>query len=123
MSPADSRPRSTSQPNGIREIRGTADGFEIRFQQPVDRAEAAKSEHYSISGYTRVWGGSYATPDSGRYQAKIKNILVNDDASRVRITVDRIKAGFVYDVNCQLRDHGQPLWPDTGYYSMTNIPD
>ena len=111
------------QPNGIREIRGTSDGFEIHFQRPVDPLAAVKPEHYSISGYTRVWGGSYATPDSGRYQAEIRQIQVADDATLVRITVDQIKAGFVYDVNCRLRDTGQPLWPDTGHYSMTNIPD
>eukprot|EP00913_Durusdinium_trenchii_P028308 g26536.t1 len=58
-------------PNGIRELRATADGFEIEFIQPVNREEATKPASYSISGYTRVWKGSYATPDSGRHTLKV----------------------------------------------------
>jgi mono/diheme cytochrome c family protein len=109
-------------PNGIREIRATSDGFEIRFHKAIDQAAAAKPENYSISGYTRVWGGSYATPDSGRYQANIESVKVADDVTFVRIKVDQLKAGYVYDVNCQLKDNGNSLWPATGHYSMTKVP-
>ena len=109
-------------PNGIREIRATADGFEIQFNRAVDKAEAAKAENYSISGYTRVWGGSYATPDSGRYQAKIQSVEVASDGRSVQIEVDQLKTGFVYDVSCRLKSDGKPLWPDTGHYSMTKVP-
>lgn len=109
-------------PNGIHEIRGVPEGFEIRFHHPVDKGEAARADNYSISGYTRVWGGSYSTPDSGRYPAKIQSIRVADDGRSVRIAVDQLKAGFVYDVNCRLRSGGDTLWPDTGHYTMTKVP-
>jgi mono/diheme cytochrome c family protein len=109
-------------PNGINEIRAIPGGFEIDFHRAVDKAEAAKADNYSISGYTRVWGGSYATPDSGRYQAKIQNVDVADDGTSVRIKVDQLKAGFVYDVNCRLKSDGRSLWPETGHYSMAKVP-
>ena len=109
-------------PNGIREIRATSNGFEIHFNSAVDKAEAAKAENYSISGYTRAWEGSYATPDSGRYEAKIQSVDVAADATSVRIKVDQLKAGHVYDVSCQLKENGTDLWPNIGHYSMTKVP-
>ena len=109
-------------PNGINEIRATPDGFLVSFHHPVDESQAANPDNYSISGYTRVWGGSYSTPDSGRYQAKIQEIVVAEDRRSVLVKVNQLKAGFVYDVNCRIRSDGKSLWPDTGHYSMTKVP-
>lgn len=109
-------------PAGIREIQATSNGFEISFTRPVDRAAAAKSSTWSISGYTRVWQGSYATPDSGRYQPKISGVFVSDDGMKVRLEVAPLKTGFVYEINCGLQPDGKPLWPATGHYSLYRIP-
>lgn len=115
--------RKGDLPNGIRELRATHDGFELEFLKPVDRQTAADSERYTISGYTREWGGNYATPDKGRYRVNITEIVVSRDARTVRLTVDRLEERYVYEVTCEpITTDDQPLWPATGHYTMTRIP-
>ena len=109
-------------PAGIREIQATPTGFEISFTRPVDRTEAAKPGSYSISGYTRVWEGSYATPDSGRYQPTIESVAVSDDGMTADLKVAPLKTGFVYEINCGLQVGGEPLWPATGHYTLNRLP-
>ena len=55
------------------------EGFEIEFIEPID-SKAGRPKYYDISGYTRVWQGSYATPDSNRKEIyeKAQKILVED---------------------------------------------
>ena len=109
-------------PAGIREIQATPTGFEISFTRPVDRTEAAKPGSYSISGYTRVWEGSYATPDSGRYQPTIESVAVSEDGLTADLKVAPLKTGFVYEINCGLQVGGELLWPATGHYTLHRIP-
>lgn len=109
-------------PAGIRDIRATAEGFELQFTEAVDKAEAAKPENYSISGYTRKWGGGYATPDSGRYQPDIESVDVSADGKSARLNVAPLKTGFVFEINCRLKVDDEALWPATGHYTLHRIP-
>jgi cbb3-type cytochrome oxidase cytochrome c subunit len=110
-------------PNGIREIRAMPDGFEIEFLQPVDRAKAVLPESYTLSGYTRVWKGNYATDDSGRYAPRIQSIDHSADGRTVTLHVDRLEPEYVYDVVVKpISADGQPLFPDIGYYTMNVVP-
>ncbi len=80
-------------------------------------------ENYSLSGYTRVWKGSYATEDSGRYEPKIGSIEVSPDARTVRLHVDRLEPSYVYDVAVRrVTKGGAELFPDVGYYTMNRVP-
>jgi len=116
---------SDTKPNGIRELRASTDalGFEIEFFDPVDRRAAANPESYSISGYTRVWKGSYATPDSGRHSVSIESIEVSADGRTVRLRVDRLQQGHVYEVSSGRigTDSETPLWPATGHYTLKRM--
>lgn len=111
---------SEDQPNGIREIRATQDGFEIHFAQRVDVDAASNPKNYSISGYTRVWKGGYGTSDSGRYVPQIQSADVSSSGNMVRLKVDPLKTGFVYDISVNLPD--ADLWPATGHYTLSRIP-
>ncbi len=113
-----------SIPCGIREIRATSDGFELSFFSPVDRATAANSAAYSVVGYTRVWKGTYATPDSGRHTVTVRRSDVSADGLSVALHTDRLREGFVYEVICSaLAGQGKAeLWPDVGYYTLHRIP-
>ncbi len=112
------------RPNGIREIRATHDGFDIDFFAPVDRARATNPEHYSISGYTRVWGGAYATPDSDRHRCRVLSIELSDDAKTAKLKVDSRKApNYVYDISCrEVADPDKPLFPAYGFFTLHKIP-
>lgn len=110
-------------PNGIRELRATPDGFELEFLHPVDPFAAGKATNYALSGYTRVWKGSYATEDSGRYEPRIQSVDVSADARIVRLHVDRLESSFVYDVAVKsISADGQLLFPDIGHYTMNRVP-
>ncbi|MCX7422086.1 MAG: c-type cytochrome [Planctomycetia bacterium] len=112
------------RPNGIQEIRATRDGFEIEFFAPVDRERATNGENYSISGYTRVWGGAYATPDSDRHRCKVLAIELSDDCKTAKLKVDSRKTpNYVYDISC--RDVAPPdkaFFPSYGFFTLHRIP-
>ncbi|MFK7776977.1 MAG: PA14 domain-containing protein, partial [Gimesia sp.] len=111
-------------PNGIKELRATPDGFELEFFKAIDAKKAADKSAYTVAGYTRVWSGSYASPDSGRYKVVVESVSVSDDQKTVRIKVNELKEKFVYEVNCQqIGKQGTKLFPVTGHYSMNRIPE
>jgi len=112
------------RPNGIREIRATRDGFDIDFFAPVDRARATHPEHYSISGYTRVWGGAYATPDSDRHRCKVVSVELTEDGKSAKLKVDSRKTpNYVYDISCrEVADPDKPLFPAYGFFTLHKIP-
>jgi len=116
-------PSPDGLPNGIRELTATSTGFEVEFFKPVDVKSAADIASWSLQGYTREWGGSYATPDSGRYSPKISDLTVLENGLRVRITVSELKPGYVYDVSTtgKLADP-EKLWPSEAHYSMKAVP-
>ena len=109
-------------PNGIKEIQATPDGFEIRFQKPVDKSAAENAENYSLSGYTREWKGGYATPDSGRFQPKVETATISVDGKSVRLKTSELKTGYVYEINYLIKQDKTPLWPATGHYTLHRIP-
>lgn len=111
-------------PPGIRELQAQPDGFVIHFTDRVDVAAASRPDQYSISGYTRVWAGAYATPDSGRHKVEVKTAHVSADGLSVQLTVDRLQENYVYDVTCGRigTDPNTLLWPATGHYTMNRIP-
>ncbi len=111
-------------PLGIQELRATPQGFELTFTAPVNRQAAAKPENYTISGYTRVWKGGYATLDSGRHQVPIQAADVSADGRTVLLHANPLKPKFVFEVGCRRigPDPKVPLWPAVGYYTMTTVP-
>lgn len=111
-----------SIPPGLKDIRASNDGFELSFFLPVDAALATKAEHYSLSGYTRVWQGTYETPDSGRYQPTIQSVTVSPDQRTARLKVDRLKTGFVYEFNCPKVFGTEEAWPTSGSYTLHRQP-
>lgn len=116
-------PSAAGLPNGIRELRATRAGFEVEFFRPVDRNIAADASNWSLQGYTRKWGGSYGTPDSGRYSLTPKRLFVSPDGRTVSILVSDLRAGFMYDVVAKkaLADKHE-LWPSEAHYSMKVVP-
>lgn len=112
-------------PNGIREIRATPSGFDIEFFHKVDPQLAADTSHYKISGYTRVWKGDYATPDSGHHSGEITSAAISSDGRTVSLTVGGRKPGHVYDISVgEIGTEPQrTLWPALGHYTLHRIPE
>ncbi|MDG1896342.1 MAG: c-type cytochrome [Fuerstiella sp.] len=116
-------PSEEGLPNGIQELTATATGFDVEFFRPVDKTAAGKAASWSVQGYTRKWGGSYATPDSGRHTLKTEKIEVLEGGRRVRISVQEFKPGYVYDVSATgPLFESSKLWPSEAHYSMKVVP-
>jgi hypothetical protein len=112
-----------SLPNGIKEVRAVPDGFQIEFIRPVDPAQAADAARYAVTGYTRIWEGAYATPDSGRYEASIRAVEVTESGRQVQLSVDDLREGFVYELTCNLQQAtGDSLQPRQATYTMNRVP-
>jgi hypothetical protein len=111
-------------PNGLCEIRATKNGFDLEFFHPVDKARAEDAGQYQISGYTRVWEGSYATPDSGRHRVDVLAAKRNEAGDVVSLTLSGLKPGHVYDVSVGDIGAGddRSLWPNIGYYTLHQAP-
>ncbi|MCP4170022.1 MAG: c-type cytochrome [Fuerstiella sp.] len=116
-------PSADGLPNGIQELTATPTAFEVEFFRPVNEAAASKAASWSVQGYTREWGGSYATPDSGRYTLSTEEIEVLEGGKRVRLTLKNFKPGYVYDVSVTgpLTESAK-LWPSEAHYSMKVVP-
>lgn len=110
--------------NGIREIRATHQGFQIEFFHPVDPALAVRANQYKVSGYTRVWKGDYATPDSGHHSGEIQAASISPDGRTVSLTVVGRRPGFVYDISVgEIGAESQrSLWPAIGHFTLHKIP-
>ena len=112
-------------PNGIREIRATAQGFEVSFFHPVTASKATDVNNWSLQGYTRSWGGSYATPDSDRDPVVPSALTVSDDLKTVSIQTAVLKAGYVYEISVKKpldESAAADFWPTEGHYSMKVVP-
>lgn len=109
-------------PNGIREVQATPRGFAIEFLRPIDPVKGADPSQYKLSGYTRVWEGNYATPDSGRHTPTIEQVSLTDQGRRAELTVAGLKTGHVYDISVGAIGVDGPLWPTIAYYTLHRQP-
>lgn len=111
-------------PNGLCEIRATPAGFDLEFFHPVDKSRAADKSRYQISGYTRVWQGSYATPDSNRHNVEIDSITLNETGTVASLKLTGLKPGHVYDVSLGEigTENDRTLWPNVGFYTLHKLP-
>ncbi|MBC7965314.1 MAG: PQQ-dependent sugar dehydrogenase [Fuerstia sp.] len=114
----------TLMPNGIREIRATASGFEVTFFKPLENpALMSDAATWSVQAYTRLWSGSYATPDSERYSLVPRTVKLSDDRRTAILQLQPLKPGFVYEIGVnESAAIPESLWPTEGYYSMKIVP-
>lgn len=116
-------PSKKGLPNGIRELRAIKGGFEVEFFGPVNESLTSVVENWSIQAYTRKWGGSYATSDSGRHTVIPRRVETLDAGKRVRLEVPELKAGYLYSLaTAGSLAKDEQLWPSEAHYSMKVVP-
>ena len=111
------------QPNGIREIRAVRDGFEVDFFESLPEGVAVSPEHWDLQSATRVWTGSYATPDSERRQVRVESVRVSNAGRTVILKTGVHQAGHLYEVRLSQESEAvRQFWPVEGFYSMKRVP-
>jgi cytochrome c2 len=110
-------------PNGIREIRAAANGFEVDFFDSLPVGVADSAEAWDLQSLTRAWKGSYATPDSDRRVEVITGVELSADRRSVKLLTAGHRAGYLYEVRMQgVPADGAEFWPAEGFYWMKRVP-
>ena len=111
-------------PVGIGEIRAASDRFRITLTAALDKTAAARVENYELSGITRKWQGTYATPDSNRHRLEVQSVEVAADGLSVVIRTSQPLEGYVYEINCGKIGPARQrvLWPATAHYTFNKAP-
>jgi mono/diheme cytochrome c family protein len=116
------RPAEKLQP-GIASISAQADGFTIRFTQPVDPAAARDIASYSLESFRRVSTPQYGGNDVDRETVTVKSAVPSADGRQVRLTLDKMKQGFVYEFHLRsLAAAGEPWFPAEAFYTLKRVP-
>jgi hypothetical protein len=118
------RPLVGDLPCGIAEVRATNSGFVVKFTKPVDRRLAADVANYSLASYTRISTPAYGGNDTQRRVESIRAIQVATDALSVKLTVSKLRRGFVYEMNLRKLspDRGE-FFPSQAHYTLRVIPE
>ncbi len=118
------RPILEELPCGIAEVRATSTGFEIDFTSPVDPDRAADVTNYSLASYTRVSTPAYGGNDTQRRVESLQAVQVTGDASRVTLTLETLRAGFVYEFHVKnLTPANGAFFPAEAHYTLRAIPE
>jgi hypothetical protein len=115
--------RSGKLPFGIREVRAWERGFDIDFSGEVDIAKAQDPAGYTLSSYRRVHVVGYATPDRDRKPARVIRAEPASDRKSVRLTLEEMRPGFVYDVAIgPIGPDDVPAYPTIAFYTLNTVP-
>ncbi len=110
-------------PNGICEIRAVADGFEVEFLHPLQAGQYGTADDWDIQSLTRVWKGSYATPDSDRQKVTPEAVSLLADGRTLHLRTPAHRAGYLYEFRVVQADVEEALlWPAEGFYTMKRVP-
>jgi len=118
------RPQPGNLPCGIVEVRAVRGGFELQFTRPVVKRRAVDAASYSISSYTRDSTPAYGGDDRDRRVERIRNVELAADATRVRLALDELRPGFVYELRLKhLAEVGEQFFPAEAYYTLRSVPE
>ena len=106
-------------PPGIAEIRAARGGFTIDFTQPLDHKGADNHKHYSIISYRRIPTPAYGGTDVDEKAGHVKKVKVSDDATRVTLKLDAMRAGHVYELRVEEIAPEGEIVPGRGVLHLT----
>jgi cytochrome c551/c552 len=110
-------------PPGIAEVKAACDGFQIHFTQPIERARAADLGHYAVVSYRRIPTPAYGGADVDTKPARVRSVAVAEDGRSVRLVLDEMRPGFVYEFRLSgLAEGDKPLFPAEAYYTLRQVP-
>ncbi len=105
-------------------VHARPDGFEIDFTQPLDAEGASDPTSYQVTGFTYRYHSTYGSPEIGKKNHAVRSAHVDADRERVRIVVDSLREGYVYEIKMPgiRSDEGSSLLHDVGYFTLNRIP-
>lgn len=115
---------SGKTPFEIKEMRASADGFDLVFTRPVDPATATDPNSYTLSSYTYQYHSAYGSDEIQTQPLRIVNATVSEDGRQVHLQVDGLRKLYVHELTVAgVRDaEGHPLLHAEAYYTLNEIP-
>jgi glucose/arabinose dehydrogenase len=89
------------QPMDIYSMNLTTRGFELTFTQPVDGVAALNPDNYKFQRYYYQYHGKYGSPKMDVQTVTVKDIKIFPDHKKVSLTLDSLKAGYMYQLNVE----------------------
>jgi hypothetical protein len=113
-------------PFEVHTMRITADGFELKFTEDLDKASAGDPASYSMISYTYEYHPEYGSREMESAAQKIAAAKVVD-ARTVRLTIDKLRAGgmgWVHELSLPgvKNARGEGLLHPVGYYTVQKLP-
>ena len=111
-------------PFEIHEMRATADGFELTFTGPVDKATAVDAS-FKMTAYTYIYQKAYGSPEVDQVTPKVTVISVADDGRSLRLKVEPLTKGHVHELESaglKTTAGGNGLLHIQAYYTLNEIP-
>jgi glucose/arabinose dehydrogenase len=101
----------------------TADGFDLTFTKPVDRAIAADPATYRFTRYFYEYSINYGSPQIDKQPVQVKGVRVSPDGRRVSVTLAELKPGYVHQVDLPTLKaaDGTELVNSTVYYTVNQL--
>ena len=113
-------------PLDIYNMQLTKQCFDLVFTQPVNAASALHTANYSLRHYNYSYHKKYGSHQMNLDSVPVRKVRVSPDRRRVSITLDQLKAGYVYELklgNIQTSE-GQPLANKLICYTVNRLlPD
>lgn len=107
-------------------VKAKSDGFEIQFTDVVADSLALAPGSYKISSFDYRYHQRYGSNVEDMKDARITGIQLAPDKKSVRLVLDEMRAGYIYEIRCEglrLQDGTTPLLHPFGYYSLNSIPE
>ena len=116
---------SGMMPFEARTIVAMPDGFEVDYTLPANAASAENPASYEITSFTYKYHSVYGSPVIEQKDHRVRAVKVADDGRRVRLVVDSLRQGYVYEIKMPgiRSNEGGALLHDTGYYTLNRIPE
>ncbi|MFA4868413.1 MAG: hypothetical protein WC623_09455 [Pedobacter sp.] len=101
----------------------TSTGFDLTFTQPIDRNSAMNKSNYKMRHYYYEYHKKYGSDQFGLQSDLIRNITVSADGKKVSLTIDALKAGYVYELGLDniKSQKGEPLDNKLVCYTLNRL--
>lgn len=112
-------------PFEMKTVKAKSDGFEISFTLPVDKELALNPENYEISSFDYRYHQQYGSNVEDLKPARITGIRLADDGLSVRLVLEEMRAGYIYEIRCEglrQKNENAPLLHPFGFYSLNAVP-
>lgn len=111
-------------PFEIKEMRATADGFDLVFTAPVDPKSAQDPDSYSINSYTYLYHSTYGSDEIQNKKLEIAEISLDSAGRTASLKVSGRRERFVHELEAKgVRSlKSEPLLHPQAYYTLNRIP-